>query len=112
MELMLKVFNAVEVLLWLVVGCSFLYLSRGWKTRQLPTRILGLNFLLFAGTDVVEYSSGAWWKPWWLLVWNGVCVTIFVGCAVEFLLWRYQSLPNESESGTGSETTDVPPSAD
>ena len=31
-------------------------------------------FAIFGCSDMVEATTGAWWRPWWLLVWKGLCI--------------------------------------
>jgi len=49
-------------------------------------------FLAFAGTDLVEMQTGAWWRPWWLLVWKAACVGVLVTLAIQH--YRDQSHQN------------------
>lgn len=49
---------------------------------RLPARkagglILPAAFLAFGCSDWIEMHTGAWWKPWWLLLLKATCVTIF-----------------------------------
>ncbi len=67
--------NQAEALVW------FLFAARyAWKIKQANAglaRWLGfgsLTFLVFGISDWVEIETGGWWKPWWLLVWKGLCV--------------------------------------
>ncbi|MEZ6125988.1 MAG: hypothetical protein R3C49_22905 [Planctomycetaceae bacterium] len=80
------VFNAIEVVLWTVVGAILL-------TNHVPgpkrlRLIAALGFLLFAGSDAVEMRTGAWWRPWWLLVWKATCLFLLVGTAIVWLRYR------------------------
>jgi hypothetical protein len=75
--------NYVEAALWGAIGIGFLFhtvLRRGNGASV----ITAITFLAFGGSDVVEAHTGAWWRPWWLLVWKGSCLSIFLA-----LLWRY-----------------------
>ena len=66
--------NLVEAALWICAGAAVLLWSllRGqWGARPL----MRAAFLIaFGQSDVVETHNGAWWRPWWLLVWKGLCV--------------------------------------
>ena len=42
-------------------------------------------FIAFGVSDIVETTTGAWWRPWWLLVWKGVCVLALLTL---FVRWR------------------------
>jgi hypothetical protein len=48
--------------------------------------------LAFGGSDVVETRTGAWWHPWWLLVWKGLCVVALV--VLVGWWWRTSRRPN------------------
>ena len=78
--------NYAEAVLWGVVGIAFLVAAVIPRNRsnRAACLIAAAAFLLFGVSDVVEASTGAWWRPWWLLVWKGGCIAIFAA-----LLWRY-----------------------
>jgi hypothetical protein len=38
--------------------------------------VAAVTLVLFGISDVVEVETGAWYRPWWLLVWKGVCVMV------------------------------------
>ena len=75
--------NAFEVVWW--IGCGVVVGVKSLRA-ELPHRGRGLlsavTFVLFGLSDVVELQSGAWWRPWWLAVWKGLCIAILVTCAV------------------------------
>jgi hypothetical protein len=82
------IFNTVEALLWTVIAVTlFIMAHRHHDIRRtgIPAAVV---FLLFAGSDVVEVQTGAWWRPWWLFAWKAACVVTLVtltlshyGCA-------------------------------
>jgi hypothetical protein len=67
--------NYIEAVLWCVIALGFgvqaIRKSGAIRTRCAQAAIL---FLLFGLSDVVEVQTGAWWRPWWLLLWKGGCV--------------------------------------
>jgi len=91
----LVLFNLFEAGLWFVVAIVLLVV---WKKQiaravrvaailpksprfDIPDRIRtwpllagAVVFVLFGISDLVETQTGAWWKPWWLLVWKVLCV--------------------------------------
>jgi phosphotransferase system glucose/maltose/N-acetylglucosamine-specific IIC component len=76
-------FNYIESGLWCVMG--FGLVSRlvidGLHGRY--ARVLGvaaLTFFVFSISDFIEASTGAWWRPWWLLVIKAGCVLSFIWC--------------------------------
>lgn len=69
------VFNLVEAGLWCVIGLIVLGIAA--KNRAGSLLWLGLAFLAFGASDLVEVRTGAWWRPWWLFVWKAACVGAF-----------------------------------
>jgi hypothetical protein len=77
--------NLIECALWCVIGIGFLFRAIA-KPRQRATALLaGATFLLFGASDYVESHTGAWWRPWWLLVWKGICLLIFLILIVQYI---------------------------
>jgi hypothetical protein len=77
--------NRIEAGLWFVVALILLLALR----RRLSSRLLALlviALIAFGISDLVETRTGAWYRPWWLLLWKGVCVVI-VGVFV-IAAWR------------------------
>ena len=77
--------NLVEAGFWVVFGLILATTA----SRQLPAyRKLGaaacVVSILFGLSDLVEAGTGAWWRPWWLLVWKGFCVTGLVLCFLRY----------------------------
>ena len=38
--------------------------------------LLAIILILFGISDFVEMATGAWWRPWWLLIWKGLCLIV------------------------------------
>ncbi len=70
--------NVVEAALWFAVAALVVV-----KWRHAPAAIV---LVTFGVSDLVETTTGAWWRPWWLLVWKAVCVVLLV--AILLLAWR------------------------
>jgi hypothetical protein len=72
--------NVIEAGVWLLVA-----LLLGWQARREHGAargvllVLGAVVLAFGGSDLVEARTGAWWRPWWLLVWKAACVVLMLG---------------------------------
>jgi len=85
---MFKTANYVEAVLWLAIGLAFgaraLLKRNGWRTE---CGIAALAFVLFGVSDIVEATTGAWWRPWWLLIWKAACLCVFLRL---FADWRRQ----------------------
>src|SRR3954451_19647527 len=73
--------NLAEATFWLAMGIAlsaralFLYVKRKSPWRA---GITAATLVVFAASDVVEAHSGAWWRPWWLLVWKLACVALLL----------------------------------
>ncbi|MEO2025461.1 MAG: hypothetical protein ABGZ23_06210 [Fuerstiella sp.] len=75
-------FNAFETLLWTCIAVVlFVTAARDQKIRRRST-LAALTFLIFAGSEIMEMQTGAWWRPWWLLVWKAACVVTLIAVAV------------------------------
>jgi len=75
--------NQSEAAIWFLIAAVFLWSA--WRQRSEARRlcvVAAVTFLLFGISDLVEIRTGGWYKPWWLLVWKGVCVLAMV-----WLLW-------------------------
>lgn len=75
--------NALEIVWW--IGCGALVLTKSLRANH-PHRQRGLlaaiTLILFGLSDAVELQTGAWWKPWWLLLWKATCVVVLIGCVM------------------------------
>ena len=80
--------NYVEACLWLTIGLIALATARR-RTGRARSRclILAATMLAFGPSDLVEAHTGAWWTPWWLLVWKGVCLLVLLALFAEHA-WR------------------------
>ena len=74
---MFETANYVEAGFWILIGAVFCAESvhRGGQRRRRCLLIAG-TFIVFGISDVIEAQTGAWWRPWWLLVWKGLCVFV------------------------------------
>lgn len=70
-------FNLFEAALWFIISIIFflqaLYrkITQGLRNNFL---FLGLVFIIFGISDLIEIKSGAWWDPIWLLALKGCCI--------------------------------------
>jgi hypothetical protein len=87
--------NLVEAGFWLSFAAVLVIAAR---KRLRSVRILGLISgliaVLFGISDLVEARTGAWWRPWWLLLWKAVCVTGLVTCFVRYKQVRAEAVAN------------------
>lgn len=77
--------NYAEAGLWSLIGVSFLAVALRRRTGRLLLLSAAAAFIAFGLSYVVETRTGAWWRPWWLLAWKGLCVL-----ALGALFWRYR----------------------
>lgn len=81
--------NSMEVVWW--IGCGIVVLTQSLRTRS-PLRnngiVAAITLILFGLSDVVELQTGAWWRPWWLLVWKGICIAVLVTLGIGYAQWR------------------------
>jgi hypothetical protein len=69
--------NRVEACLWLGIAASLAVAARRATVRR-DCVAAAIAFALFGVSDLVEATTGAWWTPWWLLVWKGGCLVAFL----------------------------------
>ena len=111
-----KTGNLIEAGFWIIfgVGLAIAGLRRGRAIARLGL-VSGTILCFFGVSDVVEASTGAWWRPWWLLVWKGACLSGMVLCALKYRLLsvREPFLEVMRQSETGSVGThDTHPDSD
>lgn len=75
--------NYLEAGLWGLNGLGFVLAAIKPSLHRRKCLFLALVFFAFGGSDVVEVRTGAWWRPWWLLIWKGVCVLIMLQQLIE-----------------------------
>lgn len=69
--------NIIEGFFWIAIGACFAVamMRQGRKRFKI---IAAVNFAVFGCSDFVESHTGAWWKPTWLLLWKGLCITVML----------------------------------
>ncbi len=85
---MFFVFNICEGLLWIVIGVGFAVVYS--RKREHPGPMLSgcVLFLTFGVSDFVETTTGAWYKPWWMLLWKAANL---LGLLVVYRLLRIRT---------------------
>lgn len=66
--------NGAEIFVWITIAA--IIGRRAWSSGARLDWLAALGFFAFGISDAVEISTGAWWKPWWLLIWKIACVAI------------------------------------
>lgn len=92
---MFETVNYIEAGSWVVIGVCFIAHAARRRGRSHLSVLAALVFILFGVSDLVEVETGAWWRPWWLLLWKSVCV---VSLAVLYSLHRQRGTVDH---GTG-----------
>jgi hypothetical protein len=70
--------NLFEAGLWFVVALLMVF-----RFKHIP---LAVMFAMFGISDIIETQTGAWYRPWWLLLLKTFCV---LGIAwMSLMLWR------------------------
>jgi hypothetical protein len=85
--------NYAEAAFWGAIGLIVIIWARRRKALGPAVYVLAANLFLFGGSDLVEAQTGAWWRPWWLLVWKGVCIGVFLALVVQH--YRTRKRPQE-----------------
>jgi len=68
-------YNAFEAGLWTVLAAVIaIHYRRSDARLRRVARIASLLLILFAISDLIEMQTGAWWRPWPLLVLKGACL--------------------------------------
>ncbi len=81
--------NRIEAGFWIVTGIALLVASfRLAGVAAKEARLGALVFAIFGGSDIVEATTGAWWRPWWLLAWKGLCLLALVVLLIRYIKRR------------------------
>lgn len=75
--------NYIEACLWASVGVIALV-----KRNSVWSVGLGCTLIIFGVSDVVETRTGAWYEPWWLLMWKAVCIVLILWFGLSVLIIR------------------------
>jgi hypothetical protein len=78
--------NRFEAAFWALIGIGMAIAAvrqRGIVRRDCV--IAAITFAIFGGSDLVEATTGAWWRPWWLFAWKAVCALVFVVLFARYL---------------------------
>jgi hypothetical protein len=71
--------NHIEAVFWTAIGIACAVRAiRLQGAARIDARWAALTFILFGGSDLVEATTGAWWRPWWLLAWKALCIAVLL----------------------------------
>ncbi len=90
--------NAIEAVVWWVLGLCMLTAAVWKKPQRRNIIIVGIILILFGLSDIVEISTGAWWRPLWLLAWKAFCAaTLFWHLYAYYKRRVFSSIPSDQE---------------
>lgn len=71
--------NWIEAGLWGVIALWFAIAAFRASTRAIRIRCANaaMAFAAFGISDIIESQTGAWWRPWWLLLLKAACIAVF-----------------------------------
>ena len=79
--------NYIEAGIWGIFAIGFGRVAFKNSGRiRIQRLIAAVTFFLFGLSDIVEIQTGAWWHPWWLLIWKSFCVVSMVGLLIVYRL--------------------------
>jgi hypothetical protein len=79
----LGIFNSCEAVFWIAVGIVVFRRSRSLPRQRLGT-VATIWFVLFGISDIFEVYTGAFWRPWPLLVFKGTCIIGLIVCGLAY----------------------------
>ena len=81
-----EIFNIFEGIFWLIVALFFLVptIKPSEKHRRFCL-VAFISFAAFGLSDFYEVHNGAWWKPSWLILWKGACLTGIAWCLISYI---------------------------
>ena len=83
----IAIFNYLESLLWfgIAMGLVIQLVKQGKTSPYFLILIVSIiAFTVFGVSDIIEASTGAWWKPIGLLIFKGCCVCAFLWCFLNY----------------------------
>lgn len=96
--------NQSEAAVWILIAAVLAWYA--WRQTGEARRIAlwsALTFFVFSLSDLVEIHTGAWWRPWWLLMWKAACVVAMVGLLVWDMRRRRREDSQAKQQGTPPE---------
>lgn len=80
-----SLFNYFEAGLWFSIALILLVCRKDLlpELKRLAS-IVGISFAVFGFSDIIEASTGAWWRPLGLLGLKGLCILSFICCWIKY----------------------------
>ncbi|QDT35815.1 hypothetical protein [Stratiformator vulcanicus] len=89
-----RTYNLIETVWWCGLGLATLLLERRSSVSLVVRYSLAVTLFVFGLSDLVEISTGAWWKPWPLAVLKFACGS---GISLLALAWWRQTRRGKAE---------------
>ena len=90
-----QIFNLAEGIFWIFISLLFIYRSRKPTFFSRNNWLLGaLAFFCFGVSDFIEIYSRAWYHPWWLILWKGICLITLAWIGRQYLCLKKQAPEN------------------
>ena len=84
---MAETFNLYEAILWFVIAAvlfTFAIFDKSKRLYKMNLIVSALLFFAFGISDLIEMQTGAWWKPFSLLLLKGACIVGFLLCFIKY----------------------------
>ena len=90
--------NIIEGLFWIAVALAVYIANRNKSQpeKQVAQRA-SITLFCFGISDFIEVSTGAWYKPIWVLLLKAACVVILIHCLVKYLALRKEKPESKQE---------------
>ncbi|MEI8645395.1 hypothetical protein P4S60_07230 [Pseudoalteromonas sp. Hal040] len=80
-------FNYAESLFWFIIALCLLVhaFKLGKSDANFRTSLIAsIAFVAFGVSDIIEAQTGAWWRPFSLLVFKIGCIVAFLVCFIKY----------------------------
>lgn len=92
-------FNRYEAWVWFALAAVLAVYGMVPPSRIRKLGAVAVLLLLaFGFSDLVEARTGAWWRPWWLLLWKAFCVVGLGSCALLYYRKKGEHVPRPMDA--------------
>ena len=81
-----RTLNLIEAGWWILLGLIVVALVVARRSKAKWALPLAVTLIAFGLSDVMEVQTGAWYRPWWMLLWKAACVIVLAGYGLAW--WR------------------------
>ena len=86
--------NQLEAGLWIAIAVVIAIDAVQRPHVRFDCIVAAVAFALFGVSDIVETTTGAWWRPRWLLMWKAACVVTFLWLLKRHINMAWASRPS------------------